>query len=112
MYLVVKLRFECLLNYFPQHEALCSNFVIIPEIPQTARSQFDQNPQALVWTWRQNFTFKINILTVNVPASTDKVFIFKLAIEDHVKNHSELIGSKFLQLSPIKSVAFFLGHPI
>ena len=61
--------------------------------------------QARVWKWRQNFTFKINIPTVYEPASTNKVFIFKLIVEESFKDHFELIGSKFLPLAPIKSVA-------
>ena len=40
MYLFVKLRSGFLFNYFPQHEALCSYFAVIPEIPQKARLQF------------------------------------------------------------------------
>ena len=40
MYLILKLKFGFLVKYFPQHMALCSYFVIIPEIPQTARLQF------------------------------------------------------------------------
>ena len=80
--------------------------------PKQRVCSLGQNLQALVWKWRQNYTSKINIPTVNAPASTNKVFIFKLTIEDYFNNHSESIGSKFLPLSPIKSVAFFLGHPL
>ena len=55
----------------------------------------------------QNFTLKINIPSVNVPTSDNKVFIFKLTIDDYYKNDSELTGSNFFLLAPIKSVAFF-----
>ena len=87
-------------------------FAVIPDIPQTAHLQFRPNPQALVWKWRHNFTFKINFPTINAPASANKVFIFKLTIEDCFNNHSELIESKFLPLAPIEFAAFFLGHPV
>ena len=102
----MKLRFGFLFKYFPQDKTLCSHFAGNSGVPQTAHLQFRQNPQALVWKWRQNFTFKINIPAVNAPASNNKSFIFKLTIEDYFRNHSELIGSKFLQLALIKSVAF------
>ena len=108
MYLIVKLRFGLLFKYFPQHKALCSYFAVIPEIPKQRVGSLGQNPQALVWKWRQNSTFDIKIPTVNAPESTNKVFVFKLTIEDFFKNHSELIGSKFLPLALIKSAAFFL----
>ena len=85
MYLVVKSRYGFLFKYFPQHKPLRSSFAVILEIPQTARLQFRPNPQAQVWKWRQNFTFKINIPTVNALASTNKVFIYKLTIEDYFK---------------------------
>ena len=100
-----------LFKYFPQHKALFSYFAVIPEIPKRRVCTLGQTPQALVWKWRQNFTFKINIPSVNAPTSTNKVFIFKLTIEDYYKNDSELIGSNFLLLAPIKSVAFFSGTP-
>ena len=41
-----------------------------------------QKPQAMIWKWRQDFTFNIKIPIVNAPASTNKAFIFKLTIED------------------------------
>ena len=110
MYLVVKLRFGFLFNYFFQHEALCSYFAVTPEIPQTASLQFRPIQQALVCKWRQNFTHEVNNPTVNARASTNKVSIFNLTIEDYFRNYSESIGSKFLLPTPIKSVAFFLGH--
>ena len=44
MYLLVKLRLGFLFKYFPQHKALCSYFEVIPEIPQTACSQFRPKP--------------------------------------------------------------------
>ena len=109
MYLILKLRFGSLFKCFPHHKALCSYFAVIPEIPKQRVCSSDQNPQALVWKWRLNFTFKIDIATVNAPASTNKV---KLSIEDYFQNHSELIGSKFLPLATMKSVAFFVGHPV
>ena len=74
--------------------------------------QLRQNPKALLWKWRQNWTFNIKIPTLNAPISTNKVFIFKLTIEDNLKNYFGLIRSKFLSLSLIKSVAFFLEHPV
>ena len=44
MYLVLTLRFGFVFDYFPQHEALCSYFAVIPEIPQTAHLQFRPKP--------------------------------------------------------------------
>ena len=74
--------------------------------PQQRVCSLGHNPQALVWKWRQNSTLNINIPNVNAPASTIKVFILKL------KNYSELVGSKFLPLAPVNSVASSLGHPL
>ena len=82
------------------------------EILLKARLLLGQNPKALVWKWRQNWTFNINIPTLNAPISTNKVFIFKLTIEDIFKNYSGLIRYKVLSLSLIKSVALFPGHPV
>ena len=107
MYLIVKLRFGFLFKYFPQHEALYSYIEVIPEIPQTAHLQFRPNPTSSGLEVEAKFTFKINIPTVNVPAPTNKVFIFKLTIDDCFRNHSNFIGSKFLPLALITSVAFF-----
>ena len=61
------LRFGFLFHYFPHHEALCSHFAAIPEIPQTKRLQFRPKPT-------------------------------RSGLDEEAK------------LSPIKSVAFFLGH--
>ena len=44
--------------------------------------------------------------------SINKVFIFKLTIEDYSKDYFWLIRSKFVSLSLINSVAIFLGHPV
>ena len=56
---------------------------------------------------------RLIFLSLNTPASSNKVFIFKLTIEDHFKkSNSKVIGSKFLPLAQIKSVAFFQGHPV
>ena len=44
MHLVVKLRFGFLFKYFPQGNALCSYFAVIPEFPRTARLQFRSKP--------------------------------------------------------------------
>ena len=107
MYLIVKLRFGFLFRYSPQHKASRS----LRRFPKQSVCSFGQNPQALAWTWkwRQNFTLKTNIPTVNALGSTNRVFICKITIEDYFNNHSELTGSKFLPLAPIKSVAFFQG---
>ena len=55
----------------------------------------------------QNWTFNINFPTHNASIATNKIFIFKLNIEDYFKNYFGLIRSKFLSLSLIKSVSFF-----
>ena len=34
MHLVVNLRFGFLFKYFPQDDALCSYFAVVPEIPR------------------------------------------------------------------------------
>ena len=60
----------------------------------------------------QNWTFNINIPTLNVPISTNKVSTFKLTIEDYFKGYFGLIRSQFFSLSLTKSVAFFLGLPV
>ena len=108
MCLIVKLWFGFHFKYFLQHKA-CSCFAAIPEISQIARLQFRPNPEALLWKWRQNFSFKINIPTVNSLASTSKVFIFKLNIENYFKTNSALIGSKFLPLCPDQICCVFSG---
>ena len=79
-------------------------------LPKTPRLQLGQHPQALVQNWRKNWTFKINIPSLNASISTNKVFVFNLTTDDHSK-HSGLIRPKFLLLAPVKSVAYFLGHP-
>ena len=62
--------------------------------------------------WRQKWTFNIYIPTLDTSLSTNKVFIFQLTMEDCFRNHFGLIRSKFLSLSMIRSVAFFLEHPV
>ena len=79
MYLIVKLRFGFLFKYFPQHMALCSYFAVIPRFPKQHVCSLGQNSQALVRKWKQNFTFKINIPTVNAPASSNKDY-FKIIL--------------------------------
>ena len=44
MLLAVKIRFQFLLKYFPQHKALCSYFTAIVEISQTVRLQLSPKP--------------------------------------------------------------------
>ena len=106
MYLVVTLRFAFLFKYFPQNKALCSYFAV----RKKRFCSLVQNPQALVWQWWQKFTFKINIPTVNAPASTNKVFVFKLTIEDYFNNHSELI-IYILAASPDQICCVFSSTP-
>ena len=109
----VKLSLDFYSNIFLSTRPNARILLSFPRFPIQRVCSLGQNPQALVWKWRQNCTFKINVPTVNGPASTNKVSIFKLTIEDYFKNHSELIGFEFfLPLAPIKSVTFFLGHPI
>ena len=79
------------------------------EIP-AARWKFRQNSKALAWRWRQVWTFKNNIPTLNASVSTSKVYILELTIEKYHKKCSVLIRPRFLSLAPIKPVAFFLGH--
>ena len=56
--------------------------------------------------------FQYKYPTFNAPISANKVFLFKLTVEDYFKNYFELIRSKLLSLSLINSVAFFLGRPV
>ena len=84
MYLVVKLiKVWISIQYFPQVKALCSYFTVMPEIPQTVCLQFRPKPTSSGLEMEVKFT--ISIPTFNAPASTNKVFIFKLTIEDYVK---------------------------
>ena len=46
--------------------------------------------------WRQICPLKINIFSLNAPISTNKVSIFKLAIEVYSKNYFELIHAIFM----------------
>ena len=48
----------------------------------------------------------LNIPTVNAPASTNMVFIFKLTIGDYFNNYSE-----FLPLAQSNLLRFFSGTP-
>ena len=80
MYLVVKLRFEFLSNYFPQHEALCSNFAIIPEIPQTARSQFRLKPTSSDLDVEAKLIF---LQGINIPLFLHSRLIFLLSMHQH-----------------------------
>ena len=52
--------------------------------------KFRQNPKALVWRWKQIWTVKINISTLNISRLKNKVSIFKLTIEDELKKYSGL----------------------
>ena len=54
--------------------------------PKQRVCSIGQNLKALVWRWREIWTFKINISTLNAPMSTNMLFIFKLTIEDYFKN--------------------------
>ena len=56
---------------------------------QKACLQFRPKPTSSGLEVEAKFTFEINIPSVNAPASTNKVFIFKLTVEDYFKNHSE-----------------------
>ena len=71
-----------------------------------------QSAKALVWWWRQICPLKINIFTPSAPISTNKVSMFKLAIEVCFENHFGLIHAIFLSLGSTKSGYFFLGHPV
>ena len=88
-----------------------SNSNLKPDLRNCVKTEMIESmasltPKDIVWKWRQNWTLKIDIPTLNAPISTKKVFIFKLTIENYCKNYSGLIRSKFLSLSPMKSVAF------
>ena len=64
---------------------LSSNFADF--IHCTSRICLGQNVKALVSRWRQICPFKINILTLNAPISTNDVSMFKLAMEICFENH-------------------------
>ena len=60
------------------------------EIPLNSAFAVSQNPKALVWKWRQNWTFNVKCShpqSLNAPISTNKAFFFKLTIEDYFKNY-------------------------
>ena len=54
----------------------------------------------------------MKISSFNAPISANKVSIFKLAIEEWFKDYFRLIQAKSLALAMIKSVTFFMGHPV
>ena len=87
-----------------------SNFVDF--IQSASRICLGQNVKFLVWRWRQICPLKINIFTLNALISTNKVSMFKLAIEVCFENYFGLIHAIFLLLGSTKSVYFFLGHPV
>ena len=65
------------------------------------------NVKSLVSRWKQICPLKINIFTLNALISTNKVSMFKLAIEVCIENYFGLIHAIFLLLGLTKSVCFF-----
>ena len=87
-----------------------SNFVDF--IHCASRFFLGKNAKALVSRWKQICPLKINIFTLNAPISTNKVSMFKLAIEVCFENYFGLIHAIFLLLGSTKSVYLLLGHPV
>ena len=56
--------------------------------------------------------FVLKISSLNAPISANKVSMFKLTIEEQFKDYFRLIQAKSLTPAIIKSVTFFLGHPV
>ena len=81
-------------------------------IYRASRIRLGQSAKALVWRWRQICPLKIDIFTLSAPNSTNKVSMFKLAIEVCFENHFGLIHAIFLSLGSTKSGYFLLGHPV
>ena len=54
----------------------------------------------------------MKISSLNAPISANKVSFFMLTIEEYFKDYFRLIQAKTLALAMIKSVTFFLGHPV
>ena len=81
-------------------------------IYRASRIRLGQSAKALVWRWRQICPLKIDIFTLSALNSTNKVSMFKLAIEVCFENHFGLIHAIFLSLGSTKSRYFFLGHPV
>ena len=54
----------------------------------------------------------IKISSLDDQISANKISIFKLAIDEWFKDYFRLIQVKSLVLAMIKSVTFFLGHPV
>ena len=54
----------------------------------------------------------MNIFTLNALISTNKISMFKLAVEVCFENHCGLIHAIFLSVGSTKSVYLFLGHPV
>ena len=82
-----------------------SNFVDF--IHCASRICLGQNAKSLVWRWRQIGPLKVNIFSLDAPVSTNKVSMFKLAIEVCFENNFGLIHAIFLSLGSIKSVHLF-----
>ena len=87
-----------------------SNFVEF--IQSASRICLGPNVKSLVSRWKQICPLKINIFTLNALISTNKVSMFKLAIEVCFENYFGLIHAIFSLLGSTKSVYFFLGHPV
>ena len=85
-----------------------SNFVDL--IQSASRICLGQIVKSQVWRWRQICPLKINIFTLNALISTNKVSMFKLAVEVCFQNYFGLIHAIFLLLGSTKSVYFF-GTP-
>ena len=82
------------------------------EIPLDSKFTVRSKSKSSALEVQENWTLDINIPSINAPISTNQVCIFKLTIEDYFKHYFGFIRSKFFSLSLIKSVAFFLGHPV
>ena len=54
----------------------------------------------------------IKISSLNAQISANKVSMLKLTFEESFKDYFRLIQAKSLTLAMIKSVTFFLGHPV
>ena len=80
-------------------------------IHRASRIPLGQSAKALVWRWRQICPLKIDIFTLSAPNSTNKVSMFKLAIEVCFENHFGF-DSRYILIARVDQIRIlFFGTP-
>ena len=82
MELTVKLRLGFLLKDFLA-QGMMFVFHVYPRYFPKSAFAVRSNQQALAWAWRQGWTFKLNTPSLDLPMSTNNVFISNLTIEGY-----------------------------